>query len=381
MSKKQKTGGTEEEFTDIAQHGLDSIKADGPIWTHFSNSQRTRLRWRATVFNEQIANWVSGLHPFGQMNISTATSLNTTGGGAIAEGSSAILASDTTNVGYDFSTPFLTQVRMTSPYNILKGIGGYTAATKSEPNWIAVFDSKYQYYQVQETDWGITLNFGKPRLSAEPPTIMGAYQNHKLKIFWRYTNQDDPPIKYTYSTNRLANVGAFSNNVQVGGQITSDRATPQAVTVANNTINLTSDDYERMGGWKCKTVSFNTTHATTVHLGGRYKFGQCKMDIKTIMPTDAAGAQATPTAEGMTLSNATPAFPEILSVIIVNDYSTCQRSSVTIPFSISYDTNQAIDWCDLRANFKFPTPNCNETNATSNVLTEEQFFTRGANAT
>lgn len=381
MAKRAKTNEHgDEHYEDIAQQGLDSINAEGEVWTHFPNSQKSRLRWRATVFQEDVTNWVSGKHPFGRLSTSTTTTLNATGGGAVTEGTTEQLASDTSTNGYEFGQPYLIQLRMTSPYNILKSIGGYNAATKSEPNWIQLFDSKYQYYQVQETDWGVTLSFGTPRTSGG--AAYSGFENHKLKIFYRYTNQDEPPTWWTYNTNRQALLAAWTDNTtNTGtGQITQDSAATGGVTVANTAYALTSDDYERMGGWKTKTVNWNTTHSTQVHLGGKYKFGQCKMDIKTLMPTDAKGAQATPTAEGMTLSQATPVFPEILSIIIVEDYAACQAVGVTVPFSMQFDTSQLVDWCDLRANFKFPTPNCC-TYAAAGDLNEEQFFIRAANVT
>ena len=105
------------------------------------------------------------------------------------------------------------------------------------------------------------------------------------------------------------------------------------------------------------------------------------MDVKTLMPVDAAGAQSIPTAEGMTLSRSTPQFPEVLSIIVCYDYATTQfpsaATSVKVPFSMQFDTNKLINWADLRANFKFPTPNCSSISG-SNMMTDEQYFWRGA---
>ena len=133
-----------------------------------------------------------------------------------------------------------------------------------------------------------------------------------------------------------------------------------------------------MNCWKSKEVTFSTTHPTSVKLGGSYKLGQCKMDIKTLLPTDDAGPQAIPTAEGMTLSRSTPAFPEILSIIIVNDAGTTPIEGVKVPFSMSFDTSHQVDWCNLRANFKFPNPQSGSANASNTQYSDEQWFRRGA---
>ena len=387
-SKKHKSAPVGEEgiAEEPAQIGLDKLVASGPIWTHFPNNQRTRLRYRATIYYGDTSMWTANRTVFTRSNITAATELAGTGGGNVTEAITQNLAQGTTvnqaAQAYDFSVPYLLQLRMTSPYNIIKSLGDTTKSTIiSEPNWISMWDGMYQYYVCQETDWGVNLHFGAP-VDATAGTqtaggVTGSPQYYKLKIFYRYTNQDDPPTKWTMGSARNVRSSAWSDNTTTsGGQIATDYATPTSSTAAGVTENLNSDDYEMMGGWKMRTVSWNTTHATSVHLGGKYRFGQCKMDVKTLMPTDAAGTQTTPTAEGMTLTRATPAFPEILSIIIVNDAASNEAKGLACPFTIQIDTNQQIDFADLRAGFKFPTPNLS-TQGTYEY-TPQQYYKRGA---
>jgi len=365
-----------------AQAGLDSIEAEGPVWTHFPNTQRALLRYRNTMYYGMQAETKGNLIPFRNQALYTTTNLTTSGGGAAlpADDNTVAYGKESFVDGYDFKNPYLLQLRMTSPYNIVKSCETLDSGYKSEPNWIGLFDSKYQYYQVKKTDWGVTLTFGVPQLDngAVDNNLIGAYQNYRLKVFWRYTNQDEPPVKWTYSVNRNANIGDWSNNAIISGQYSEDKASVTKATPTSDAIvPLTSDDYERMGNWKCKTVHWNTTRGTTVHLGGTYKFGQCKMDVKTLLHSDAAGAQTNPTAEGMSLTKSTPQFPEILSIIIVQDCATCMMPDVKTEFTAQIDTSQLVDFVDLRGNFKFPTPNlC--TTASTYEYTDEQFFTRGA---
>lgn len=389
MSKRQKTGDAEQGTTadpnaPQAQDGIDKLVATGPIWTHFSNTEKTLLRWHLVVHEPAVGALKTVSLPFGQTELSTATTLLSTGGGNQTLSTTQALATAASGAyGYDFNEPYLIQLRMTSPYNILKSLGTITTgATVSEPNWIGFFDSRYQYYVTNECNWGIRLNFGTPRVTAGGLSgICGEPQHHKLRIFWRYTSQDDPPTHYAYTTSRTANQGSMSSSVvnQGSGQLAGDTATSQALsTTAATSYPLGSDDYERMNCWQSKEVTFSTTHPTSVKLGGTYKLGQCKMDIKTLMPTDAAGPQAIPTAEGMTLGRSTPAFPEILSLIIVNDAGTTPIAGVTVPFSMSFDTAHQVDWCDLRAAFKFPNPQINSANASNTQYSDEQWFRRGA---
>ena len=377
---------------DDAQDGLDTIEGHGPIWTHFPNTQLARLRWRATIFQNDQSLWGGGLVPFGNVTTTTSTPLVSTGGGALATGGTGddlSIGSNTSalNKGYDFTNPYLIQLRMTSPYNILKTMGSVGSGnTHSEPNWLPMFDNRYQYYQCMQTDWGVTFNFGTPRtVSSNTFTEQLDYQNYKLKIFYRYTNQDDPPVAWTLNTNRVASAGAWTDNTSTGtpGQISSDYAGVTNMSNSNTgTTPLTSDDYERMGNWHMRTVTWDRTRPCTIHIGGTYKFGQCKMDIKTILPTDAKGVQSVPTAEGMSLARTTPQFPELLSIIIVADSSVAQQlggtaNSTTVPMSTQFDTSQLVNFADLRANFKFPTPNCSTVSG-GQMQTDEQYFWRGA---
>lgn len=385
MSKRARTDDSGGEVTEphSAQAGLDSIQAEGPVWTHFPNTQRALLRYRNTFYYTNHDQVLNNKLPFRSQILKTTTSLAVGGGGATTtiDDKTLTYGGDNVVAGYDFRVPYLLQLRMTSPYNIVKSLKERDAGFYSEPNWIGLFDSKYQYYQVKETDWGVTLKFGSPQTSTgvEDNGLCGNIQNYALKVFWRYTQQDEPPTHWTYSTNRNATLGGWSNQTIDGTQQYSEdkAATTKATGEAAEPLPLTSDDYHRMGNWHCKTVTWNTTRHTECHIGGRYKFGQCKMDVKTLLHTDAAGAQTNPTAEGMSLTKSTPAFPEILSIIIVEDCSAVQAAGITCDFTTQIDTAQQIDFVDLRGNFKFPTPNL-ATTASTYTYTDEQFFTRGA---
>src|SRR5208282_5373777 len=101
-----------------------------------------------------------------QSKSTVATDLTTTGGGAITAGTTESLAvAGGTAYGWDYSTPYMIQMRMTSPYNILKSLNSLNSGTVSEPNWVSMFDNMYQYYQCKETDWGVKISLGQPRIT------------------------------------------------------------------------------------------------------------------------------------------------------------------------------------------------------------------------
>ncbi|KAF0714686.1 Aste57867_3750 [Aphanomyces stellatus] len=332
------------------------------VWTRYPNTETAKLKWVGTHYL-----WDSALGartiPFGNQQEQVATSLGIGGGGAVTDQTTKNLLNNFYTNASDFQLAKLLQLRMTCPYNILKSSGTTSGLNSflgaSVPNWITKFDTVYQYYHVMECDWKITINFGVPLASAGTPATN--FQEMGIYVFWRYMCQDDPPTQYHYNTAVLATQGTATENI----------------TVANNTFNLTSDDYLEMGGWHHQRIGFSTTHASSCHISGKYKFGQSKMDIKTITPSDAHNADTT--AEGWAQTGSTVAFPENLSVIIVADQAVCGQkdgSNTKIPASVHYETNHLIQFKDLRSNYKFPTPACCSGNTTQ--ATQEIYFKKGA---
>jgi hypothetical protein len=375
MAKRQKTG----ENDGMTHEGGSETDPSpiGHIWTHFPNSQTARLTWIDGYF---FANTLFGTQqqPFQEVGLQAASSLSTTAGGAITQSSTNYLEQNLTALAYDFSLPYLIQLRMTSPYNIMKSIGTLNTTTQfNQPNWLSLFDNKYQYYKVLDTEWHIDFNFGVPLHSSN--TAAPAFQEYALYIFWRYTNEDDPPTTWTTILNNtlVRQTIATSNDPVVGtGSTAAD-----TITAVNNITDatqrsLTSSDYHRMKGWHSKRITFNTITATTAHISGKYKFGQCKMDIKTLSSdTHSLGI----TAEEWSQCGATLAFPENLSVIIVEDDMTTNNSGqVQVATSCRFHTEQTIQFKDLRPNFKFPTPALANAQGATTLFNEEIYFSRGA---
>lgn len=352
-------GGAPEEG---GEQQIDPIKH---VWKRFPNTETAALKWVATLYANNAS--APPKTPFDLAGETTATSLLTTGGGAWSNAAGNGTANQST--GIDYAIPRLYQLRMTSPYNIMKSFDALGANVgNSQPNWLEMFDSKYQYYHVLETEWEITMNFGVPYTSG--PTTYPNYQDYGLYVFWKYTNEDEPPVGYTVTaTDMIANAGNVTNTLGIENiQVTN-------VAAGGGTYNLTPDDYFRMGGWHHKKVTFNTTHDTTITLSGKYKYGQCKMDIKTLSTSDAH-SNAT-TAEGWNQSGATAAFPENLSVIIVQDNAKYAGTNVLTPTGFRFETEQLIQFKDLRAAYKFPTPQlCG--NLPTGISTDAVFFWRGA---
>ena len=109
---------------------VDPIKH---VWKRFPNTQTAALRWVATFFANFAA--TPPTMPFDLGNEKTATSLLTTGGGAWSNPAGTGTANQTT--GIDFSVPRLYQLRMTSPYNIMKSFEGLGSNVgNSQPNWL-----------------------------------------------------------------------------------------------------------------------------------------------------------------------------------------------------------------------------------------------------
>lgn len=349
----------------MIEGGEQQVEAPRHIWRRFPNTETALLKWIQTGYAGQGSNGV--LDPYDNVGIATATSLSTTGGGAQSV-SAATLRNAT--VGVDLNTPQLMIFRMTSPYNILKFSSLPGAQTEyAQPEWLELFDSKYQYYHCMETNWKLDFNFGYPAASGSKLTDghLVAYY-----IFWKYTNEDDPPTTWAGTTANIANAQAVNAN---------DQIVVQDITNAMGTVPLTPDDYFRMGGWNHKRITLSTTHETHVHIDGEYKFGQCKMDIKTLNPGTDVHSIASATAEGWNQIATTPAFPENLCVIIVQDNATHANPGITTPLAYRVQTQQLVQFKDLRAIYKFPTPAAAKSGDATHLNTDAAFFWRGASTT
>lgn len=353
--------------------GEQQVTKPHHIWRRFPNTDTAALKWIQSSFG------AGGSYPpntpFDSNDYHSATSLLDTSGGGGANDTLKICNLLNTNSGTDYDTPQLYQLRMTSPYNILKSYGTLNSRStaNSQPTWLEFFDSKYQYYHVMETEWEITFHFGTPN---DGTNAVSQFQNYGLYIFWKYTNEDDPPTQWTSNTNNIANADNVAFSTTRGETIAIRNVTD---TIGGGTANLTCDDYFRMGGWHHKRVTFNTTHPKVVSIEGKYLYGQCKMDIKTLMSNDVNSAHTT--AEGWGLTGATPAFPECLSIIVVQDCATNNQSGVKVPTGIRMETEQLIQFKDLRSAYKFPTPGLCKYPASQTLNTDAAFFWRGAGYT
>ena len=264
---------------------------------------------------------------------------------------------------------------MTSPYSLLKNLNGQVqngvaGQGNSQPAWIEFFDQKYQYYHVLNTEWELTLNFGTPNngtSAVSDRSLFGYY------IFWKYTNEDDPPSTWASDAGSIANITApvLGNNLQSGYT--------GLLAGLGLTVPLTPDDYFRMGGWHHKRVQLNTTHMTDVKLHGNYNFGQCKMDIKTLSPADSHNVDTG--AEGWSQARATAVFPENLTVHIVQDNTCIGVGGFKTPVGMRIETEQLIQWKDLQAPYKFPTPQYSRINGTAYINTDIVNFNKGAGYT
>lgn len=365
--EQQNMGGAPEEG------GEQQVTKPTHIWRRFPNTETAALKW---VMATMVDTYASGAAappymPFDQDSEITTTSLQAGGGGAWANPANTGLTNN--GHGCSYTTPQLIQLRMTSPYDIIKTYWGTDTsnvnAYSSQPVWLELFDNKYEYYHVLETEWEVTFNFGIPKDATAAGNLTN-YQDAALYVFWKYTNEDDPPTTMTVGASTIANVGTTTGLKQ----------TATVVTGGAGTYPLTPDDYFRMGGWHHKHVTFNTTHATTCKIQGRYKYGQCKMDIKTISSSDSHSLATT--AEGWAKARAAPVFPENLSIIIVQDNARMTPAIAPIyPTGVRFETEQLIQFKDLLSNFKFPTPSNSVVPGTGAINTEAPFFWKGAGYT
>lgn len=360
----------------------NDIVQEGPVWTHFPNTQDCYLQWRETFYYVDQAKVIDNRQVFGNPAWFAATSYATTGGGVPVGTTTENLLDVTAGNCYDFNLPWILQLRMTTPYTIVQTIGATGANTsKSEPNWLQYFDQKYQYYHQIQCDYKVTLNFGTPSLAG---AIYANYENYGIWVFYRYTNRDNPPTQWTYTASETVarSAQATADSIVAGAADTGTSVDTIAQTLATagstNTYNLTSDDYMRMGGWKKKYVSFNQNSSSSCVITGSYKFGQCKMDVKTL-EQQTVGTFSSSGTEEWAPTGSTAIFPENLTIIAVQD---CARSGaagkVIVPFSISCSTGHRLVFKDIRQNYKFPHPGLVDNQGVVNLTGDEINFFRGA---
>jgi hypothetical protein len=353
--------------------GEPQAKKPRYIWTHFPNTETAKLRWIHTKFigdpNPPISR-----KPFGSTQQTTASVINDTGnGGNWSSNSAGLFRSNALDYpGHDFAVPYHIQLKMTTPYGIVKKMHQESIVGFSQPTWLEYFDSKYTYYHVIETQWKATFNFAvnanineSGNTSSLLPPVMGFF------IFWKYTNHDDPPMVWTRENTTIAT----ANPVGAGEKILTVATNP--VDGGSQVVNYTADDFLRQGNWHHKHIMLKSFEPNSITLGATYKYGQCKMDIKTLV-AEVAGASATPSAEGWNEIGTQPHFPENLNIVIVQDNATLNGTFETI-IGARFETEQIIQFKDLRRVYKFPDPGMTKQNASGAYLnTDAAFFMRGA---
>lgn len=378
----QRTGGSDD--TPMGVEGteaqLDPVR---DVWTRFPNHQWTKLGWWYTNFISDIAGSVSQQRrdAFDNPDAETTTDLLTTGGGVripmggVTQLGATGFASYTPS-GHDYKNPVMFQLRMTSPYNIMKTFTGLGLAGNqvgnSQPAWLEMFEGKYQFYHVSECDWRLDFNFGTPFIGGGS-TPANFFNQHDMGyyIFWKYTSNDTPPLSYPISNNQIAHVDA-----PLAGSDGNRIINVAPLTTGSFTQQMTPDDYFRMKGFHSKHVSLNSIGPTHVSIAGKYKFGQCKMDIKQ-QDHSALGGTALQT-EGWIQTGSTYLFPEDLTVIIVQDNAMNSIGGIFTPVGFRMNTEMLTEFKDLRSAFKFPTPANAYINTATTLNTEAAFFNKGA---
>ena len=326
------------------------------IWRRWPNTETAALKWVFTnIFNSTSV--APRQIPFDQSsNVANAAIV----GNNVTSTTAATPGDIQASRAWDTRNPMLFQLRMTSPYNILKTYANPSVGVgNSQPNWLRYFDSKYTYYHTLECEWDVSFVINT-----------GSFNQYFMYyIFWRYTSQDDPPTTFNTS-------GALPGDTS-GHTIAGSIIGNQGGLTTPTTCALTPDDYFRMGGWHHKHVTLHNTHLTPVHIRGKYRYGQCKMDIKTIMPSDAHGLDSS--AEGWSAVGSTPGFPENLSIIVVADNRVLQDSAAgvgQVNVGVRMETEHVVQFKDLTSAYKFPTPT--QTYGTND---DTQFFWRAGGYT
>lgn len=284
--------------------GMDKL---GPIWHRFPNTQAARLRWIYT----QLLGGTSGQNLIFAPSGSAYDQQAKRDVGSVNTYITAQQTIDAATPTFNCQTPKLIQFRMTSPYSIVKSD---TAQTNlSQPQWLGFFDSKYQYYHTVKAEWQLTFSIGLNNVD-----VTAAQQFYGFYVYWKYTSYDDPPTQFT-----VDNTGK--------------------TTYIGTTLDLSPDDYDRMGGWNKIWIQAKNTKIVRRVITGHYVTGDCKMDVK--MLTDGAHS-ATSTAEGWTSTGSTTAFPENLSVILVQD-NAMTVTGATVELGIRAEIDYTIQFRDL----------------------------------
>lgn len=342
--------------------GEQQVTKPHHIWRKFPNTETALLKYVVTQFISTAGDIsVPPNEPWDQSNEKTATSLLSTGGGAISN--PAFNGLSTASRGYDFFQPASFLFRMTSLYDIYTKGYGASIGGFGMPAWTELFDQKYQYYHIMETEWKLRVTFGWPSSSGVNVTHP---QDFAYYIFWKYINEDEPPTNYGTGTNMIANVTQTDQTtITINNKMTNDAGAQY----------LTPDDYFRMGGWQHKHVQLNNVKNSSVVVGGKYKFGQCKMDIKTISSSDAHSLATT--AEGWNKAKNIPVFPENLVVHIVSDNAFNENTGIKTPASFRWESEHLVQFKDLQPGYKFPTPTYAKSAGTT-LNTDLAFFSTGA---
>lgn len=304
------------------------------VWRRFPNVETAELKW---VYTQLLGNSSqnTAYRPSGsaydqqaKRDIGSADTYNT-----------AQATLNATPAGGLLQTPMLIQYRMTSPYNIMSKTD---TGNLSQPQWLSYFDSRYQYYHVIKARWRISITLG---INDVGGTTVQQYAG--IYAYWKYTNFDDPPTQFT-----VDNTGK--------------------TTYIGTTLNLTPDDYDRMGGWNKVWIQLKNTKAVRKVITGEYETGQCRMDVK--MLSDPVHSNVV-SAEGWTKVKSTPAFPEILSLILVDDNGMVVATS-NFDFSIRSEIDYLIQFRDLQSYYKFPVQSADAGTSTD----IKQYFYQGQTA-
>lgn len=318
-----------------------AIEKIGHVWKRFPNHETAELKWIYTQIMGGIAtaNQNKNLNPlFSQRDQQSQRDGTTSGTYVTAAAEIAGVASEDASISH----PTLMQFRMTSPYDIVNKSGTNIAtSSNSQPYWLGLFDSKYQFYHTLKAKWKLSFTIGTQQ------GLTNA-QDFSFYVYWKYTSFDNPPTSYVIDTS--------------------------GTTGLSTTQYCTPDDYDRMRGWNKIHICANTTHNVTKVITGEYETGQCQMDVKMLQDTvhANAGTLSAATSEGWTPVQSTVAFPENLSVIIVQDNAVA-LANANPAIGIRAEIDYLIQFRDLNAYYKFPT----QSYTMGGALDERQYFYRG----
>ena len=220
------------------------------VWRKFPNTETACLKYVTTAYLTQSGDAAFGsTSVFDNPNQTSATNLITTAGGSLGTPAINEITTNAINYqGYDYTTPLLLQFRMTSPYNIWKTYGTVDLNSganysNGQPAWLELFDQKYQYYHVMETEWEITFNFGLPNNGTNNATNAQNKINVKTSPFCPYafgSPRCGYPVGNTQQTLTVISVESDSIQVSYSGN-PSDLNNGLAVWQTGSNINIRSD--------------------------------------------------------------------------------------------------------------------------------------------